>query len=83
MSGTSEHLNNTPENDLEFVTGGAKIDSAIMNQYKQTCNTQRCDCGEYEPAISKCNINICDNCIWARAPRENTTVTYCTRQKLN
>ena len=83
MSEVREYLNETTEEDLEFVTGGAKVDSSAMGKYKQTCGSHACDCGEYAPAISMSTINICDNCKWARALGEDTRITYCTKQELN
>jgi len=76
-------LKETQDDDLDFITGGAQINTNIGDEFKKTFNTQPCDCGKFESAISKCSINICDNCIWARAPMENTTVTYCMKQRIN
>lgn len=67
-------------NDLNFVTGGAKIDTNIDPNFKETFNTQICDCGKYEPAIAISCIHTCDNCKWSRTPNEGTSVTFCTKQ---
>lgn len=69
------------ENELDFVNGGAKIDKTTQGKFKRTFNSQMCNCGLFESSFTKCSVNICDNCLWSRAPEENTTVTYCTKQK--
>ena len=67
--------------ETEFITGGAKIDENISPELKKTFNTQICDCGKFKSGISKCSINICDNCVFAVAPKNDTTITYCKMQK--
>ena len=66
------------ENELDFVIGGAKIDKTTQGKFKRTFNSQMCNCGLFESSFTKCSVNICDNCLWSRAPEENTTVTYHT-----
>ncbi len=68
------------ENDLNFITGGAKVDENIDRKYLETFNTQRCNCNSFEPMFSNCSIDICDNCKWARATKENAVQTFCTKQ---
>ena len=67
--------------ETEFIKGGAKIEKNINPEFKKTFNTQVCDCGKFKPSISKCSINICDNCVFAVAPFSGATVTYCKMQK--
>ncbi len=66
--------------DLSFVTGGAKMEANIDPNFKETFSTQICNCGEYEPAISKSCVHTCDNCKWSRSPSEGTSVTFCMKQ---
>ncbi len=68
------------ETDLDFVSGGAKIDKNISKEFEPTFNTQPCNCGMFEPSICKSSVHICDNCKWSRAPEENTNMTYCLKQ---
>lgn len=66
--------------NLYYISGGAKVDKNIDEKYKQTFNTQSCNCGMFQPAICKSSIHICDNCKWSRAPKGNSTITYCLKQ---
>ncbi len=77
-----ENINSeiTQDCDLDFITGGAKVDKNINNEFRQTSNTQPCNCGMFEPSICKSSVKICDNCKWSRAPEENTSMTYCLKQ---
>lgn len=69
------------ENDeLSFITGGATIDTNIDPNFKETFSTQICDCGKYEPAISKSCVHTCDNCKWSRTSQEGSSVTFCMKQ---
>ena len=67
--------------EVDFIIGGAKIAESACSEFRETFNTQACNCGMFEPSISKCSLNICDNCLFARALKENSTTTYCIKQK--
>ena len=77
-----EEFSKLKDIDLDFITGGAAIDKniALSNNYKETFNSQKCNCNSFKSSISKASLNICDNCIWARSPKENATETYCIQQ---
>ena len=79
-----EEFNNVNEVDLDFITGGAKVDKNILQEknYKETFNSQKCNCNSFESSIGKSSLNICDNCVWARSPREGSIKIYCMKQPL-
>ena len=68
--------------DTDDIVGGAKVVDTIDSNLRETSGSQACNCGKFEPANSAINFDICDNCKYAQAPFENSSTTYCTKQKI-
>ena len=69
--------------DLEYVTGGANVVENVNNNLVRTSRTSRCNCGMFKPLNNGVNLDICDNCKWAEAVSEDSTVTHCRKQIKN
>lgn len=69
--------------DLEFISGGANVVENINDNLFQTSRTHRCNCGDFQPLHTGVSLNICDNCKWAEAVSQDSTVTYCSKQHKN
>lgn len=66
--------------DTDDIVGGAKVVNDIDSCFLKTFKSQVCNCGKFEPTHSAVNFDICDNCKYAQAPFENSSITYCTQQ---
>ena len=66
--------------DLDFINGGAKVVENINYNHLQTSKTHMCNCGCFKPHIQGINLNICDNCEYAKAPCLNSEKVYCYKQ---
>ncbi|MGN1043184.1 MAG: hypothetical protein ACI4PR_00050 [Acutalibacteraceae bacterium] len=85
MRSKNDEINITELNlsDTDDIVGGAKVVENIDNNFLKTFKSQVCNCGKFEPANSAINFDICDNCKYAQAPFENSSTTYCTKQKIS
>ncbi len=66
--------------DLDFISGGAKVVEDINHNHLQTDKTCMCNCGCFEPHTLGITLNICDNCKHAKAPCLNSEKVYCSKQ---
>ena len=85
MRSKNDEINITELNlsDTDDIVGGAKVVENIDNNFLKTFKSPVCNCGKFEPANSAINFDICDNCKYAQAPFENSSTTYCTKQKIS
>ena len=85
MRSKNDEINITELNlsDTDDIVGGAKVVENIDNNFLKTFKSQVCNWGKFEPANYAINFDICDNCKYAQAPFENSSTTYCTKQKIS
>ncbi len=76
FEGKSFHM--LEKDDLDYVTGGAKVTENIDPRYKEKFRTGKCNCGKFEPKEPWMSPDICDNCKNARAKNEDTTKVFCS-----
>ena len=67
--------------DLDYVSGGARVTDHVNPAYHTKKRTDRCNCHKFTPRNPAVNFDICDNCKHACAKDENTTQIYCSADK--
>lgn len=81
FEGKSFHMVNS-EDDLDYVTGGAKVSQNVDENCKEKSRTQMCDCGKCKKREPWMTLKICDNCVYATAKNENSGTIYCSADRM-
>ena len=66
------------KDDLDYVTGGAKVTESIDPRCKEKLRSNKCNCGKFEPRETWMTLNICDNCKNAGAKNEDASKVFCS-----
>lgn len=76
FEGKSLHV--VEKEDLDYITGGAKVSKNVSPGCKETFRT-KAHCADFKRRKQWMCLDICDNCKYAVAKDDSSSTIYCTK----